>query len=117
METVRKRFTFPHFCSKVKESAERLPTQEPKKEMCAMPEFPPIDLPEEDPDDAALQALFAMDQALTEMDKALAEINYLLHLMLFLTELAASELILDRGVLQDMLDRLLDKIDHIADTL
>ncbi len=49
--------------------------------------------------------------------RALDEITSILHRMLALAELSASDLKLDRDLLQKTLDRLKNEIDRIADTL
>lgn len=50
-------------------------------------------------------------------DEALAEIDRILHQMLLLAELSASESAVDRDSLQKTLERLRNKIDSIADSL
>lgn len=52
-----------------------------------------------------------------EKEKALAEIDRILHQMLLLAELSASDGSIDRESLQKTLERLQNKIDHIADDL
>lgn len=51
------------------------------------------------------------------LDAALAEIERTLEQMLTLARLSATDLNLDRDVLQKTLKRLQDKIDRIADTI
>ena len=52
-----------------------------------------------------------------DIDAALAEIERTLDQMLALAQLSASDLSLDRAALQKTLERLQNKIDHIADNL
>ncbi len=52
-----------------------------------------------------------------EVDAALAEIEFTLDQMLVLAELSASDLNMDREILQKTLERLRSKIDRIADGL
>ena len=52
-----------------------------------------------------------------DIDAALAEIERTLDQMLALAQLSASDLNLDRAALQKTLERLQNKIDHIADDL
>lgn len=52
-----------------------------------------------------------------EVEGALDEIDRILHQMLLLAELSASDSNVDRQNLQKVLDRLQDKIDAIADRL
>lgn len=51
------------------------------------------------------------------MIEALEEIDRILHQMLLLAELSASEQNVDRESLQKALERLRDKIDRIASTI
>ena len=51
------------------------------------------------------------------MDEALDEIDRILHQMLLLAELSASDGTVDRDSLQRALERLQAKIDRIADTI
>ena len=55
--------------------------------------------------------------SLQEIDAALAEIEGALDKMLTLSRLSASDLNVDRQVLQKTLERLQDKIDQIADMI
>ena len=55
--------------------------------------------------------------AYQSLDAALAEIEQTLEQMLTLTRLSATDLNLDRDVLEKTLKRLQDKIDRIADTI
>ena len=50
-------------------------------------------------------------------DEALAEIERILHQMLLLAELSASDSSLDRRSLQKGLERMQDKINRIADQI
>ena len=52
-----------------------------------------------------------------DVEHALDEIDRVLHQMLLLAELSASDSNVDRQVLQKVLERLQDKIDRIADRL
>lgn len=52
-----------------------------------------------------------------EVERALDEIDRILHQMLLLAELSASENNVDRQSLQKVLERLQHKIDAIADRL
>lgn len=52
-----------------------------------------------------------------EADAALAEIEHTLHNMLTMAELSASDLDVDRAVLQKALKQMSRKIDRIADEL
>ena len=52
-----------------------------------------------------------------DVERALDEIDRILHQMLLLAELSASDSDLDRQSLQKVLDRLQAKIDRIADHL
>lgn len=52
-----------------------------------------------------------------EVEHALDEIDRILHQMLLLAELSASDSSVDRQSLQKVLDRLQNKIDTIADRL
>ena len=52
-----------------------------------------------------------------EVEHALDEIDRILHQMLLLAELSASDSNVDRQSLQRVLERLQDKIDHITDRL
>lgn len=52
-----------------------------------------------------------------DIEHALDEIDRTLHQMLLLAELSASDSNVDRQNLQKALERLRDKIDHIADRL
>ncbi|MCI9609082.1 MAG: hypothetical protein HFG07_02485 [Oscillibacter sp.] len=55
--------------------------------------------------------------AYQSLDAALAEIEQTLEQMLTLARLSATDLNLDRDVLEKTLKRLQDKIDRIADTI
>ena len=48
------------------------------------------------------------------VDEALNEIDRILHQMLLLAELSASDSTVDRDSLQKVMERLKNKIDHIA---
>lgn len=52
-----------------------------------------------------------------DVEHALDEIDRILHQMLLLAELSASDSSVDRQTLQKGLERLQDKIDRIADRL
>ena len=52
-----------------------------------------------------------------DLEHALDEIDRILHQMLLLAELSASDSNVDRQSLQKALERLRDKIDRIADRL
>ena len=52
-----------------------------------------------------------------DIERALDEIDRILHQMLLLAELSASDGSVDRQSLQKALERLQDKIDRIADRL
>ena len=52
-----------------------------------------------------------------DVERALDEIDRILHQMLLLAELSASDSNVDRQYLQKVLERLQDKIDRIADRL
>ena len=52
-----------------------------------------------------------------DIERALDEIDRILHQMLLLAELSASDSNVDRQYLQKVLERLQDKIDRIADRL
>ena len=52
-----------------------------------------------------------------DMERALDEIDRILHQMLLLAELSASDSSVDRRSLQMVLEHLQDKIDRIADRL
>lgn len=52
-----------------------------------------------------------------EVERALDEIDRILHQMLLLAELSASDSNVDRQSLQKVLERLQNKIDAIADRL
>ena len=52
-----------------------------------------------------------------DIEHALDEIDRILHQMLLLAELSASDSSVDRQSFQKALDRLRDKIDRIADRL
>ena len=52
-----------------------------------------------------------------DLERALDEIDRILHQMLLLAELSASDGNVDRQSLQRVLERLQDKIDRIADRL
>jgi len=56
------------------------------------------------------------EQSIQSIDKALGEIERTLEQMLALAQLSASDLNVDREVLQKTLERLQRKIDRIADT-
>lgn len=55
--------------------------------------------------------------AFDSLTAALDEIDRILHRMLLLAELSASDMDVDRQPLQKTLERLQDQIDRIADTL
>ena len=57
------------------------------------------------------------EQSIQSIDKALGEIERTLEQMLTLAQLSASDLNVDREVLQKTLERLQRKIDRIADTI
>lgn len=57
------------------------------------------------------------ETAYQSLDAALAEIEQTLEQMLTLARLSATDLNLDRDVLEKTLKRLQDKIDRIADTI
>ena len=57
------------------------------------------------------------EQSIQSIDKALGEIERTLEQMLALAQLSASDLNVDREVLQKTLERLQRKIDRIADTI
>ena len=52
-----------------------------------------------------------------DVERALDEIDRVLHQMLLLAELSAGESDVDRRSLQNVLERLRDKIDRMADRL
>lgn len=52
-----------------------------------------------------------------DVERALDEIDRILHQMLLLADLSASDSNVDRQYLQKVLERLQDKIDRIADRL
>ncbi len=52
-----------------------------------------------------------------DVQRALDEIDRILHQMLLLTEVSASDSNVDRQALQRVLERLQNKIDRIADRL
>lgn len=52
-----------------------------------------------------------------DIEHTLDEIDHILHQMLLLAELSASDSSIDRQSLQKVLERLQDKIDRIADRL
>ena len=52
-----------------------------------------------------------------EVEKSLADIDRILHQMLLLSELSASDSNVQRENLQEVLERLRNKIDRIADQL
>nr|WP_325225091.1 hypothetical protein [uncultured Oscillibacter sp.] len=56
------------------------------------------------------------EQTIQSIDQALGEIERTLEQMLTLAQLSASDLNVDREVLQKTLERLQRKIDRIADT-
>lgn len=56
-------------------------------------------------------------QPVRSVDEALNEIDRILHQMLLLAELSASDGTVDRDSLQKVLERLQAKIDRIADTI
>ena len=56
------------------------------------------------------------EQTIQSIDQALGEIEHTLEQMLTLAQLSASDLNVDREVLQKTLERLQRKIDRIADT-
>lgn len=55
--------------------------------------------------------------SLEEVESSLEEIDRILHQMLLLSELSASDSNVQRETLQKVLDRLRNKIDNIADRL
>ena len=57
------------------------------------------------------------EQSIQAIDQALGEIERTLEQMLTLAQLSASDLNVDREVLQKTLERLQRKIDRIADTI
>ena len=57
------------------------------------------------------------EQSIQSIDTALGEIERTLEQMLALAQLSASDLNVDREVLQKTLERLQRKIDRIADTI
>ena len=57
------------------------------------------------------------EQTIQSIDQALGEIERTLEQMLTLARLSASDLNVDREVLQKTLERLQRKIDRIADTI
>ena len=57
------------------------------------------------------------EQTIQSIDQALGEIERTLEQMLTLAQLSASDLNIDREVLQKTLERLQRKIDCIADTI
>ena len=57
------------------------------------------------------------EQSIQAIDQALGEIERTLEQMLTLAQLSASDLNIDREVLQKTLERLQRKIDRIADTI
>ena len=57
------------------------------------------------------------EQTIQSIDQALGEIERTLEQMLTLAQLSASDLNVDREVLQKTLERLQRKIDRIADTI
>ena len=57
------------------------------------------------------------EQTIQSIDQALGEIERTLEQMLTLAQLSASDLNIDREVLQKTLERLQRKIDRIADTI
>ena len=57
------------------------------------------------------------EQSIQSIDQALGEIERTLEQMLTLAQLSASDLNIDREVLQKTLERLQRKIDRIADTI
>ena len=75
-----------------------------------MPELPLIDPLGDDFPIPDLQSLRALNATLDKID-------HILHEMLFLAELSASPLQVDRDALQKMLDGLLDEIDRIDRTI
>lgn len=73
------------------------------------PAPPPQDRNEKDPG--------ALSAAISSMDEALEQIDRILHQMLLLAELSASNADVERERLQKTLERLQAKIDRIADTI
>lgn len=65
---------------------------------------------ETDSSEALLSSIHSAAEALDEIDR-------ILHQMLFLSELSASDETVDRESLQKLLERLQAKIDRIADQL
>ncbi len=57
------------------------------------------------------------EQTIQSIDQALGEIERTLEQMMTLAQLSASDLNIDREVLQKTLERLQRKIDRIADTI
>ncbi|MCI9330827.1 MAG: hypothetical protein HFG05_01465 [Oscillibacter sp.] len=57
------------------------------------------------------------EKSLQSIDQALGEIEHILEQMLALARLSASDLNVDRAMLQKTLERLQRKIDRIADTI
>lgn len=57
------------------------------------------------------------DSPLQSLDQALRAIDRLLHQMLFLAELSASDLDVNRAALQKIFDHLQHKIDRIAGSI
>lgn len=64
-----------------------------------------------------MQSKEEFEQTIQSIDQALGEIERTLEQMLTLAQLSASDLNVDREVLQKTLERLQRKIDRIADTI
>ena len=64
-----------------------------------------------------MQSKEEFEQTIQSIDQALGEIERTLEQMLTLAQLSASDLNIDREVLQKTLERLQRKIDRIADTI
>ena len=73
-------------------------------------DFTPTDHNEREPVSPAPPPVRSVDEALDEIDR-------ILHQMLLLAELSASDGTVDRDSLQRALERLQAKIDRIADTI
>lgn len=64
-----------------------------------------------------MQPIEEFEQSILSIDQALEEIERTLEQMLTLAQLSESDLNVDRAMLQESLERLQHKIDHIADTV
>lgn len=64
-----------------------------------------------------MQPTEEFEKSVQSVDQALGEIEHNLEQMLTLARLSATDLNLDRTVLQKTLERLQQKIDRIADTI